>query len=133
MDGLGHEDLLAVAGGKGVDLAAVGAVGKEGAGLHVVLQLRVEDPEELPFDLLVIDGAGDLHPAVQVAGHEVRGGDKELRVRPAAKAVDPPVLQIPAHDAGDMDVLRLPGDAGTETADAPQNQLYLDPRPGGAG
>ena len=38
------------------------------------------------------------------------------------------MLQIPAHDAGHMDVLRPGGDARAHTADAPQDELHLNPR-----
>ena len=131
MDTFVHKDLLAVAGVQAVDLPAVGAVRQQGAGLHVVLQLGAENPQQLGADLRVVDGAGDLHPAVEVAGHKVRRGDPQPGLPPPSETVDAPVLQIAAHDAGDMDVLRPGGDAGAQAADAPQDQLDLDPCLGG--
>ena len=91
----------------------------------------MEDPDELLLHLRVIDGAGDLHPAVEVPGHEVRRGDVYPGVLPPAEAVDPPVLQIAAHDAGDVDILRVGGNPRPQAADAPQDHLDLDPGAGG--
>ena len=130
VDGLLHKHLLAVAGGQGVDLPAVGAVRQQGAGLHIVPQLGVEDPQQLLPDLRVVDGAHDLHPAVQVPGHHIGGRDEHLRAFSPAKAVDAPVLQIAAHDAGHMDIFRPGGNPRTQAADAPQDQLDLHPGAG---
>ena len=66
-------------------------VAPAGIGLYVVLQLGVEDPQQLLPHLPVIDGTGDLHPAVQVAGHEIRRGDVQL-VAPAG--IKPRLLEL---------------------------------------
>lgn len=128
-----QEGLLAVQPGLAVLglLPEVGAAGLEEGGLGIVPQLGVQDGLELALDLLVPDGAGDLHPPLEVPRHQVCRGDEVLHLVPLAKDIDPGVLQVPAHDAGDLDVLGLQQHPGADAADAPDDHLHLDPRLGG--
>lgn len=61
--GLLHEIALAVKGDRAVP-PGIGPVGQQVAGLHIVPQLAVQHPPQLLLQLGVVDGAGDLHPAV---------------------------------------------------------------------
>ena len=70
----------------------IGPVGQQVAGLHVVPQLAVQHPPQLLLQLGVVDGTGDLHPAVQVPGHQVGGGQIHRPLLPPAKDIDPGVL-----------------------------------------
>lgn len=117
--------------GCGAVLAVVGAVVEHPAGFYTVPELGVQDPFEHLSGLRVIDGAGDLYPAVQVPGHQVRGGDiYGLALAPAEK-IDPGVLQKPAHHAGDADVVCAAGNTRQEAANAPDDELDLYPCLGG--
>lgn len=68
-----QEDLLAVQPGLAVLglLPEVGAAGLEEGGLGIVPKLGVQNGLELALDLLVPDGAGDLHPPLEVPRHQV--------------------------------------------------------------
>ena len=92
--------------------------------------MQVQKIAQLVLDGRVKDGAGDLHPAAEVPGHQVRRRDEILRVRPPAKDVDSGVLQIPPDDAGDLDVLRLVQHPRPQAADAADNELDLNARLG---
>ena len=92
--------------------------------------MQVQKIAQLVLDGLVKDGTGDLHPAAEVPGHQVRRRDEILRVRPPAKDVDSGVLQIPPDDAGDLNVLRLVQHPRPQAADAADNELDLNARLG---
>ena len=91
----------------------------------------MEDPHELLLHLRIVNGAGNLHPTVEVPGHKVRRGDVYLGIRSPAEAVDPPVLQVTAHNAGDVDIFRVGGDSRPQAADAPEDHLDLNTGAGG--
>ena len=78
----------------------------------------------------IVHRAGNFHPVIQIPGHQIRGGDIQLHIPSPSEAVNPPMLQKAPHNAGHMNVLRLGRDSRPEAADAPQNQLHLDPRLG---
>ena len=92
--------------------------------------MQVQKIAQLVLDGLVKDGTGDLHPAAEVPGHQVRRRDEILRVRPPAKDVNSGVLQIPPDDAGDLNVLRLVQHPRPQAADAADNELDLNARLG---
>ena len=67
-----HQLLLAVQPGQLPRLfAQVGPAGLEEGGFGVVLQLQVQNPAQLFLEGLAPDGAGDLHPPLEVSGHQV--------------------------------------------------------------
>ena len=120
-----HKLLLTVERGDGAGFSQVAPVAEHGAGLHIVQQLGAENPFQLGFYLWVVDGAGNLNPAQQISGHQVRRRDEVLGLFSPTKAVDAGVLQIAAHNAGDVEALCFSGNSGPNTTDAPENQLYL--------
>ncbi len=56
---------------------------------------------------------------------------KYLAWSPPAKDIDSGVFQVAAHNAGDLDVLRLQKHPRADAADAPDNHLNLHPCLGG--
>ena len=66
-----------------------------------------------------------FHPAFQISAQQIAGADEKPLIRAVAEAVDTGVLQPAAHDAGDRNVLREPGNPRTETADSPHKELDL--------
>ena len=116
--------------GGGFDLL-VAAVGGHLPGVDVVGQLHLEDVGQLLDQGRVLDPDAHLHPALGVAGEEIAGCDIDAGLPPVKEAVDPGVLQIAAHDAADVQVLGLAGDAGPHAADAADD--HVDAGAGAAG
>ena len=131
MEGDPHQLLLTVHPDGPNLLPQIGAAGLQKGGLGVVLELEVQNIPQLLLDFPVPDGAGDLHPPLEVAGHQVRGGNEIFGLVSPAKDIDPGVLQVAAHNAGDLDVLRLQKHPRADAADAPDDHLNLHPRLGG--
>src|SRR5499433_4135690 len=130
---IGHEVLVRVE-----RLLAVGGldtrgrtVGQERPALFVVLEVGDHDLlEHLLVYGRIVDRAQRLDSAVEVARHHVGGGDvdRRLGVRQAvagAEAVDAAVLEEAADDRLDADVLRQPGHAGPQAADAAHHEVDL--------
>ncbi len=65
---------------------------------------------------------------VEVAGHEVGGGDVHGVLSFALEGVDARVLEQAPDDRHDPDVLGDAGQAGAQAADAPHVELHLDAR-----
>ena len=105
----------------------IGAVGLQNPGLLIIPEHGVQHGQNLTAQMLRQDGAGDLHPALGVPGHDIPGGNVQAAVFPLPEAIDPGVLQELAHQTADMDVLGLPGHAGQQAANAP----HQHPVPGG--
>src|SRR5689334_19575864 len=72
----------------------------------------------------------DLDPLSQVARAPVRGTDVVIRVVTIREMIDTGVLEEASDDAGDADPFRQSHHAGTERADAPDDERDLDPRLG---
>ena len=87
------------------------------------MELHFQDIGEFLHQDRVLNADTHLHPAFGVAGQEVARGDVDPGVPPVAEAVNPGVLQIPAHNAADVQVLGLAGYPGPDAADAPDNHI----------
>ena len=74
-DRLGLEDLLAAAGTVTGLLRVVKSARLQLPGLDIVLLKHVDDMEQTLAAPVVQHRAGDFHPPLGVAGHEVGGGD----------------------------------------------------------
>src|ERR1035437_8145253 len=83
-------------------------------GLHVRDMPRVGEPDQ------------GLHPAIEVAVHQVGAADEDDRVACAAEDEHPRVLQEPAQNRAYPDVLGQALHAGTQGADAPYPEVDLD-------
>src|SRR5690606_4969778 len=85
--------------------------------------LLVEGEVQYLADLpnLVWSGEPDEHlqAAVEVAVHQVGGADPDLGLTARFEPIGPGMLQEPADDAADADVLGQVGDTGTQRADPP--------------
>ncbi len=86
---------------------------------HLLMHRRVEDRQQR------------LHPAVEVAAHQVRRRDVDPRLGvgqadAVAEGVDPAMLQEPPDDRLDPDVLRQARHAGPEAADAAHHAFDHD-------
>ena len=120
-----HKLLLAIERGDGAGFSQIASVAEHGTGLYIVQQLGAENPFQLGFYLWVVDRTGDLNSAQQISGHQVRRRDEVLGLFSPTKAVDAGVLQIAAHNAGDVEALCFSGNSRPYAADAPENQLDL--------
>src|SRR5829696_588021 len=100
-------------------------------GLDVVGQHDVQDLLEPAGQVGVGDRGDDLDPQVEVAGHEVGRADVVLAAAAVGEVPDAAVLQEPADDGADPDVVAHPRDPGPQPADAPPDQVDLDPALGG--
>ena len=78
---------------------------------------------------LVLDRRDQLDPVVEVARHQVGGADEDAGLLAALEGVDPRVLEEAADDRDDPDVLRDPGHARAQAADAAHVEVDLRPRP----
>ena len=72
MWGLLHKICLRIKG-YGALLAAVASVRQHETRLRRVSQLRIQDPFEFLLQKRILHRTGDLHPAIEVACHEVGG------------------------------------------------------------
>src|SRR5919107_2640879 len=100
-------------------------------GLDVVGQHDVQDLLEPAGQVGVGDRGDNLDPQVEVAGHEVGRADVVLAPPAVGEVPDAAVLQEPADDGPDPDVVAHPRDPGPQPADAPHDQVDLDPGLGG--
>ena len=82
-------------------------------------------------NLEVIHPHAHLHAPLGVAGEEVTGGNVDTAGFGIAKAVDAGVLQIPSHQAADVNVFGFAGHACAHAANAPHDHIH--PHPGTAG
>src|SRR5829696_6859562 len=100
--------------------------------LLVVEEVRQHDlVEDLLMHGRVDDRQQGLDAPVEVAGHQVRRGDVDVRLRvrqavAVAEAVDAGMLQEAPNDRLDADGLRQAGDAGPQAADAPHYEVDLN-------
>ena len=124
-----HEIILRVKR-HGAVLAAVGAIGQQEAGLVRIPELGIEDPLELFAQTRVINRTRDLHTAVEIARHEVGGGNIELCVTAASELINAAMLQKAPDDAGDVNILRFTGHTRQDAADAADDELGLHARAG---
>ena len=74
-DGLGLEDLLAAAGTVAGLLRVVKSARLQLPGLDIILLKHINDMEQTLAAPVVQHRAGNFHPPLGVAGHEVGGGD----------------------------------------------------------
>src|SRR5215467_11501390 len=133
---IGHEILVGIerflAGG-GL-YAHRGAVWQELPTLLVVLEIGDHDlAEDLLVHGRIEDRAQDFDAAVEVARHQVGGGDVDRRalVRQSvagAEAEYAAVLKEAADDRLDADALGETGHAGAQAADAAHDEVDLDAR-----
>ena len=100
-------------------------------GVHIVGQLHLQDVGQLLDQHRIVDPDADLHPAFGVPGQEVARRDVNSGFAAIEEAVNPGVLQIAAHNAADVQVLGLAGNACPDTADAADN--HVNPDAGAAG
>ncbi len=80
----------------------------------------------------VADRHHDFDPAVEIAAHGVARGDVDPGVvvgqrAAAGEGPDAAVFEKPPDDRLDRDVVRKPGNAGSQAADAAHHQADLDP------
>src|SRR5215472_16794282 len=110
----------------------VGAVrlqlGRRGVVLEADAQDLVQQPEP---DDRILHRYHHLHPADEVAGHPVRGGEKHLGPLRRPEGEDSPVLQEPVGDGPDPDVLRDAEQARPEATDSADEEVDPHPRLGG--
>src|SRR5215216_1220866 len=100
-------------------------------GLGVVGQHDVQALLEPAGQVGVGDRGDDLDPQVEVAGHQVGRADVVLAPPAVGEVPDAAVLQEPADDGADPDVVAHPRNPRPEPADAPHDQVDLDPGLGG--
>lgn len=106
-----------------VFLALIGAVFLLDPRVHVVVKHDIERMIDLFFDLRVIDGGGNLHAGFCAPRHPIARGYIELLLLSHAEAIDAGMLQIAAHDTNDFDGVGQILEAGTQAADAADNQM----------
>ena len=105
------------------------SLGAELPGEHVVRQVDAKDVVQTLLQVAVEDLGDAFDPVVQVARHEVGRADERLRsALLAAEAIDPRVLEVPADQGADADVLRQTGHPGLQAADAADDQVDVGPR-----
>src|SRR5215471_4180958 len=125
---VGVERLLA---GRGL-YARRGAVRQEPPALLVVLEIGHHDlVEHLGVHGRVEHGAEHLDATIEVARHEVGGGDVHsclgVRQRVAgSEAIDAPVLEEAADDRLDANAVGKPRSAWAQAADSAYNEIDLD-------
>ena len=90
-----------------------------GAELHrvgLIEERPVEDPGHPALQAGLVDGHHHLHPAIQVALHQVGGAHRHADRPPgrAPEAEHPRVLEVPTHDGADPDAVRQPGHTGSQ-------------------
>src|SRR5439155_1818282 len=109
--------------------APVVARGIQVARAAVVGQSRLHHlaPQPLP-KLGVPHREHQLHPAVEVARHPVRGGEEHLLFSFGPEEEDAVVLEKPADDGEDPDVLRQPLRARPQAADSANLEVDLRSR-----
>lgn len=120
-------------GGRSTWVASTYRRGQQPAGLDIVREQHFQVVGEPLLEIGVLHRTGDLHPAVLVAGHDVRRGDIELPEFAIAEAVDTGVFQEASYNAGDGDVFGLAGDSRQQAADAPDDEFHPDPSLGRLG
>src|SRR3954451_18124662 len=91
-----------------------------GAGVHGELEELV-DLGDVPR---ILDPHQRLDPPVEIAVHQVRTADVDDRLPPAVEPEDPGVLEEPAEDAPDPDVLAHARDAGPDRADPADDDVH---------
>lgn len=112
-------------------LAAIGAVRQQRTCLGRVTKLGVEYPFKLLAQPRTIHRTRDLHAAVEISRHEVGRGNVNLGAITTTEQIDASVLQKAPDHTGDMNILRIAGDTGQDTADVADYELHLDPGTGG--
>src|SRR5438445_8152836 len=116
-----HEQLLDVVVGTAgaYPLTVLLQIPRRGA----VVESGVEEAGEVCARLPVRYHAEDFDASVEVAMHQVRGPDPVLRLTGTAEVVDPRVLEEPAEDRADPDVLGQPRHAGSDRAERAHQQV----------
>src|ERR1043166_7048854 len=131
---IGHEILVGIEGllaGGGL-YAHRGPDWQELPALLVVLEVRDHDlAEHLLVHGRIENRAQHLDPAVEVARHQVGGGDVDRRARmrqavPGAEAEDTAVLEEAADDRLDANAFGEPRHARTKAADAAHREVDFD-------
>ena len=84
----------------------VGLVLVDDARLDVIVPLLVQDVLDGALGIAVEDRAQDLHPIVQVAGHQVGRTDHVTRVAPVVEHIHPRMLEETIDNTDRLDVLR---------------------------
>ena len=102
--------------------ATIAAVRRQVPTLGLVFQARDHDLlENLLVNGRVLDWYQSFHPTVQVTRHPVGRGDEDLGLRgrqavAVSEADDPAMLEKPADDALDMDVVGEARNLGAQAA-----------------
>ena len=122
-----HEIILRIER-HGAVLAAIAAVRQQETGLRRIAELRIQNPFELFAQKHIVNRAGDLHAAVEVARHEIGGRNIILRIFIASELINTAMLQKAADNTGDMDVFRLTGHTRQDAADAADDELNFHAR-----
>ena len=91
-----------------------------------VVEGEVEQPADLGDAGRVVEPGEHLDAAVEVAVHHVGRADVGDRVATALEPEDPAVLQEPAEDRADADVVRQARNTRAYGADAPDQQVDRD-------
>src|SRR5207342_2836234 len=86
---------------------------------------RAEDRFELGLDRARLDRRDDLDPVVEVPRQQVGAAEEVPRLAVRIEDEETAVLEEAPQDAPDGDVLAHPLDAGTDPADAPDDDLDL--------
>ena len=121
--------LLHAAAGRtlGPGLPCILPVWTKKACFDVVRQVGGDDDlDELAAKVRIEDGENDLHPAVQVAGHEIGAAEKDEGIAAVGEDVDAAVLEEAVDDAADADGFAEAGNSRTETADAADDHVEGD-------
>jgi hypothetical protein len=101
-------------------------VARERPGVGLVAQGILHDSDEAPLDPGLIDGDHHLHPAIEIPLHEIRRaeGHPDRPASDAAEDEDPGVLEVPADDGTNPDVLGEAGQPGAETALSSHDEVH---------
>src|SRR4030095_4975586 len=102
------------------------------ARLHVVREVSAEHLLAKDADeVRIADGEHHLDPAVQIPRHEAGASEEALLVAAVPEPEDAAVLEEAAHDGDDPDRFRDSGDARTQAAHPPDDEIDLPTGLGG--
>ena len=104
----------------------IGAIRQHDPGVDGIPQLQVQNAVELLGNGRVVNADAHLHAALGVAGQEVARGNIDMPALPFPEAVNAGVFQIAAHQAADVDILRLARHACPHAADAAHDHIHPD-------
>ena len=92
-----------------------------------VCQLNVKDLFQSINQLGIADGKRYLDAMTQIASHEVGAAEINLLVPSIPKIVDTAVLQEPAYDAADADIVTESADRRPQAAKSTYSRSTLTP------